>query len=159
RHFTRQVAFTADGRTLLAGAREVAVWDAKLLKPQSRFPLNHVSEAVCFSSDGRFVATVPDVREAAGRNELINRTLTVWEAATGKAVWAASTAAGRAVCMAFSPDGWYLAVATTVGHLDQSLPHGEKSVQVYERLSGRLVRSIPLPDEEKVTAMTFAPNG
>jgi RNA polymerase sigma factor (sigma-70 family) len=158
-YFTRQIAYTADGGRFMAGAREVAVWDLNPVKPRYRFPLNHPSDAVCFSPDGRIVAVVPDQTVPNADRKSEKRLLSMWEVTTGKPIWEEALPDGRDVCMAFSVDSRRLVVAPTIARHDQALPRGEKAIQVYDAASGRVVRSISLPKEEAVTAMAFTADG
>jgi RNA polymerase sigma factor (sigma-70 family) len=157
--FTRQIAYTPDGGRFMAGAQEVAVWDLNPVKPRYRFPLNHPSEAICFSADGRLVAVVPDQTAPNADRKSEKRLLSMWEVTTGKPIWEEALPDGRDVCMAFSVDSRRLVAAPTIARHDQPLPRGEKAIQVYDAASGRVVRSIALPKEEAVTAMAFTADG
>jgi WD40 repeat protein len=54
----------------------------------------------------RCVAIAPDGRLAASGRD---RTVTIWDAATGSALQVFSDGAGRILSLVFSPDGRYLA--------------------------------------------------
>lgn len=106
RQFPRDIAWTADGKTLAVGSRDytICLWPlAQALTAQKPQLLRgHKDEvfAVAFSPDGKLLAS-------GGGDNVIR----LWDMATGKSVRTLRGHIGRINALAFSPDGKTLASA------------------------------------------------
>jgi eukaryotic-like serine/threonine-protein kinase len=100
------VAFAPDGRMLALGCTDhiIRLW-RPLRTTDKPAPMSHGSDeawAVAFSPDGKLLASAGDNVKGAD-------CLKVWDAQTGKPVWAAPAHTQLTSCVAFSPDGSLLA--------------------------------------------------
>jgi WD40 repeat protein len=135
------VAFSHDGRSLATGGNESAqLWEARTGK--ERFSLkcaNNVS-AVAFSPDGQRLAT------AGGVYFQRPKEMTVWDVATGKALYTVSGEPFWPNSVDWSPDGRRLAVGSFSG-----------GVKVIDTASGQVV--LTLPFKYNVARVAFSPDG
>ena len=94
------IAFSPDGRTLLtAGDKDLKLWDRQSLELKSTVRgHDEAVTAVACSPDGS--------RAATGSND---RTVRVWNLATGEAVFVSETLRGQVHDIAWSPDGRFIA--------------------------------------------------
>ena len=98
-------AFSPDRQRLALAPRHSAleVWDAK--KGSRLFSTDAVSSFAAFSPDGRLLAG----------GDAANRTVVVWDAATGKRTAELKERPSPAVCASFSPDNHRLAAVNSAG--------------------------------------------
>jgi WD40 repeat protein len=104
-HIVATLAFSPDGQTLASGDRcgGVTLWDrttgdvhAMLETAENKVFMNEVT-ALVFSPDGQTLAVA------------VERTVRLWEVASGRGVARLEGHAGKVKCQAFSPNGTRLA--------------------------------------------------
>jgi tRNA A-37 threonylcarbamoyl transferase component Bud32 len=99
------VSFSPDGQVIAAAvsgprrASAVYLWSVPDARPLVRYASSKGIIGLAFSPAGDVIASVEDLRS-----------VTLWEAGTGRPVTVIDSAA---TCLAFSPDGGYLAVGCT----------------------------------------------
>lgn len=140
--FRGSLLFSADGKILVAASNNgmVHYWEATTGKPLRRFrTLSWAAVDIKLSPDGKLVAATA---------MLAPTTIGMWETATGKLVRRLEVpAGGKAVRLAFSPDG-------------KSLVSGggpDNKVCFWEVSTGRLLRQ--LPATPRLTVLGFSPDG
>jgi WD40 repeat protein len=153
-----QVDFSPDGKILVVRHKDraVRIWDTKRGKLLHILPLNEgktgrfFPHAHVFSSDGRFLATAPASDQ--------DRTLRVWEAATGKEVkrfsWGDNTIP---TCLTFSPDGKCVVAAHGAGGPEAAAADAV-SVRFWELATGRERQRIKVPADD-IRALAISPDG
>lgn len=137
RHFHRQcnqVAFSADGRTLLAGA---SLWDPATGRKLQTFhdPDGDLAFPTAISPDGRRVA-----------DGVSDHKVMIWEAATGKVLHLLRRHTGSVFAVAFSPDGRRL-ISGSQG----------REVILWDAVSGRMLWRVDTP--LTVVSTAFSPDG
>jgi RNA polymerase sigma factor (sigma-70 family) len=144
----RGVWFAPDRRTVLVGTAEgVVVWDPRAGKRIRTLPAGSRSD-LTFSHDGKTVAAF------GGRdpNFPCGTALRLWDLESG-APRAAQTAENGHLHevdgVAFAPDGRTVATSCRT----------DRCVRLWEAGDGRLLRSLPLPDEVSCHALAFSPDG
>jgi WD40 repeat protein len=107
------VAFHPEGKLLASGHSRgtIRIWDLALGKQtrQLRGEQSHIS-ALAFSPDGRYLASANMFGSGEVTKE--NRTIYLWEVASGKQIRALEGHEGAVFGIAFSPDGKLLASGT-----------------------------------------------
>jgi WD40 repeat protein len=141
------VAFSPDGKTLAASVSqypagaETRVFDVETGKERFAFPRHELRvETVFYSADGKRVVT-------SG----IDRTVRVWDAETGKHLFAVGSKhiesiSRRGLPCALSPDGKTLLVAR------------DEAIEVWDVTTGKLSRTLTSPDG-RVVSLSVAPTG
>ena len=135
---TRPVAFTADGNSLLTlGERHARV--NRLTTPEKLDlpPHSGAVHATAFSPDGRHLASVGN-----------NRAIRVCDAMTGKVVWQTEESHGLIQCVAYSPDGSWLAT----GDFDAD------SVWIWDAHTGKRLLEIGT-GKGRTMSVQFSPDG
>ncbi|MBN9517693.1 hypothetical protein J0H58_04100, partial [bacterium] len=159
------LAFSPDGQTLLAGTGRSAVEDLPadavargevkrfalvVQPPAAKPPVPEWRELVRlpdFDDRVQSVAFAPDGKTLAvgGRGGAAQHTLTMWDAATQKKLWAGGPVPAGTTGVAFSPDGRLVAATR------------DKTTGLYETATGRSVLMNPPLPGGKVVA--FSPDG
>jgi WD40 repeat protein len=133
------VAFTPDGRFVLAGTLEgiVHVWEADTGRRISRYrpPVRGV-RGLAVASDGRLAVYVGGQQEVR---------LRVWEVSTGRERLLLEEGLSAPQSAAFSPDGKTI------------LAGGDQGLGLWNAASGELLRRIFVPDS--LSAVAFLPDG
>jgi WD40 repeat protein len=142
------VWFAPDRRTVLVGAAEgVVVWDPKAGKRLRTLPASRGSD-ITFSPDGKTVAAFL----RGGWDDQQGKALRLWDLATG-APLAGETAENGHLNevdgIAFTPDGRTVATSS----------HDDHSVRLWEARTGRLLRTLAVPDKLSRHALAFSPDG
>lgn len=142
-NWTRSLAFSPDGKSIFsAGAyRQLYVSDLNTGKMINRFPQireddNYTVSGVSISPDGRIIATGND-----------DKTIRLWNAASGEFIGALRGHNDRILMLAFSPDGRQLASASR-----------DRTVKLWEAKGGRLIRSFE-GHTDSVFSVAFSPDG
>ena len=104
------VSVSADGTRLVSGSADssVRLWDTRSGAERISCKASAGAKAVAMSPDGRFVAAAP----------YVSKSVTIWDAVTGKVVTSLGPHTNDINCIAISPSGQFLAAgssdATTV---------------------------------------------
>jgi WD40 repeat protein len=133
----RALAVAPDGHTVAFGDwHAVRLWDAgrplRDLSNGSEYPY---VEAVAYSPDGRRIVSAT-----------YEKTLLLWEAASGRLLRTLAGHGGDATAVAFSPDGRMIASGSD-----------DKTLKLWDAETGRELRSISAGDYVK--ALAFSPDG
>ena len=145
------VVFSPDGKTLASASRDhtVRLWDAASGEEIRQFQGHHNAVfSVAFSPDGKILASasedLPDGKTLASSTE--DRTVRLWEVATGKEIRKLQGIKHGVRFVAFSPDGKTLATSD-VNH----------AVRFWEVASGK---ELPRPWENQINRfLAFSPDG
>jgi WD40 repeat protein len=145
------VAFSPDGRWMAsASARDYTVSlrelsTARELRTLSGYGSSGVN-AVAFSPDGRWMASAS-----------VDKTLKLWQIATGREVHTLTGFTAAVGAMAFSRDGRWLATANG-DRTWMDIVNGDKTVKVWEVATGGEVHTL-IGHTESVLAVAFSPDG
>ncbi len=128
------VAFTPDGKTLIAAGSKVEFWDVSTWKPrQTQQDYSAGMGTIAVSPDGTQVATTGgDLNIASVATGLKQRTL---------------TCPGVNQSLAYSPDGGLIAAASW-----------DNKVRIFDVSGGRLVKTIEV-HSDRAEAVAFSPDG
>lgn len=138
---TRPVAFSADGKLLaMLSPGEAEVRDVASRKVIATYPVKTAAASVAFSLDGKAVA----IGETVGPIHVYDVPGSV-----PRVIDIPLTADSALHCLAFSPDGKWLAEAS-----------GMNSPRVWDASTGKLVAAFPLEERGNFpTAVAFNPDG
>ena len=137
----RSAEFSPDGRCVLTTSLGTAqVWESVTAK-RVGITLACTGNAAHFSPDGRWVVTASD-----------DKTVQVWEVATGKALGEPMQHKESVVSAEFSPHGRW--VVTASGNYSKN---SKGNLRVWDAASGKSV-SEPMRHEERVESAEFSPN-
>ncbi len=108
------VAFSPDGRTLAEGSKDrtIKLWDVRAAKVRStlKWRKDWLAEQVApLPKQEAALAYSPDGKTLASGN--VDKTIKLWDVATGKERATLKDHVGRLTCLVFSPDGKTLASA------------------------------------------------
>jgi WD40 repeat protein len=152
-----RVKFSADGKLLAAACRNnVVVYEAATGRQYRQFVLPKKSKDVfserkiddmAFSADGKSLVS-GGTANSDGQNSIY-----VWELTSGKVRQSVKTTTGHAVCLALSPDGRFLAAATSNDKL--SVPD---TVRVLDIRTGEILRKFS-GHESWLSCLAFSPDG
>jgi WD40 repeat protein len=142
-NWTSAIAFSPDGKSIFsAGAyRQLYVSDLNTGKMIERFPQlreddNYTVLAVAISPDGRIVASGND-----------DKTIRLWNAASGEPLGVLQGHNERIYALAFSPDGRTLVSASR-----------DRTLKLWDAQSGRLIRNFE-GHTNTVLSVAFSPDG
>ena len=141
-----QWAFSPDGRLLLEpSGNTLLVRDTTTGEEVRRIvlPEPHQSRSLPISADGRRLATTN------------GRRVRVWDLADGRPLGSWEVGAIPLGALTLSPDGQRIAGIRTRPITGGTEPH----VQVWEALTGRLVTTLPIPDDASLSDLTFSADG
>jgi WD40 repeat protein len=148
-------AFSADGKTVSAintnrgrNDREMSIrrWNVETGKETLRAAIDPNDCFAVFSADGRTFAT--------SAHEM---PITIWDTETGRRRFSAGGDAGSQSCLAFSPNGHFLASAPRWRRDSQR--GDEQFIRIWELTSGKQVRALPLPKYCLTHALVYSPDG
>jgi WD40 repeat protein/tetratricopeptide (TPR) repeat protein/tRNA A-37 threonylcarbamoyl transferase component Bud32 len=133
------VAFSPDGKHVVtsSGDGTVRVWDAASGKEIRVLQAGRVSQGVAYSPDGRYVAAAISGPHA----------IKVWDAASGSEVLALTGHVNGAICLAYSPDGLFLASGSV-----------DKTVKVWDATTGKEMHTLR-GHAKAVEGVAFSPDG
>jgi uncharacterized protein (TIGR03067 family) len=142
-------SWSPDGKRLAMGSavpedpdvQAVQLWDAASGKQADRLRGGEYTFVAAFSPDGKLLAGVGGKVPGPGE-------VTVWDAATGKAVWSKQGHDRTVTGAAFSPDGKRLA---TCGW--------DKAVKVWDAATGKEVVTLRGHEGDYVRSVAFSPDG
>jgi WD40 repeat protein len=133
----RSLAFSEDGRKLLAGGVHAAVlFDVQTGKELQRLDKSGFIHSAALSRDATQILTGADVPR-----EGCPSLMRLWDAKTGQEMRRFAGPAGRIHEVAFSPDGKLCASCTVAGFSGG----GDNSLRVFEMAGGKGLFSIPHP--------------
>jgi serine/threonine protein kinase/WD40 repeat protein len=136
---TQPVAFTADGNSLLTlGERHTRLYRLTTPEKLDLPPHSGAVHATAFSPDGRHLASVGN-----------NRAIRVCDAMTGNVVWQTEESHGLIQCVAYSPDGKWLAT----GDFDAD------SVWIWDAHTGKRLLEIGSGGKGRTMSVQFSPDG
>jgi uncharacterized protein (TIGR03067 family) len=99
-------------------------------------------KAVAFSPDGRYALS------GSGFPEGRDRTLRLWDVASGKELRRYGLHSGVVQSVAFSPDGRYVVSGS-----------GDQAIRLFDRESGEEVKRLPTPGQNIVNSVAFSRDG
>lgn len=114
-----------------------------------RMRLTGTATGLAVSPDGKIIA-------AAGPGD---QTIKLWDTTTGKEIWRLQVDPNRwAVALAFSPDGKWLAVGSSIGGAGYQ-PPPPSQLLLWDVESGKLLREMNGPVAASVLSVVFADTG
>jgi WD40 repeat protein len=139
----RSLSYSGDGKMLATGSTDgtARVWDpstGKLLLCLDASTQGSV-RSVSMRGDGQMLATGGD-----------DRIVRLWDMQTGRLLGQLARQGDSISCVAFSPDGQFLAVATDISF---------GKIVVWEVASGRVHRTFKAPGDCRVLCVAFSPDG
>jgi WD40 repeat protein len=145
----RSLAFSDDGRKLLAGGVHAAVlFDVQTGKELQRLDKSGFIHSAALSREATQILTGADV-PTEGCPSLMR----LWDAKTGQEISRFAGVAGRVHEVAFSPDGKLCASCTVAGFSGG----GDNSLRVFDTATGKELFSIPHPGS--IGHGAFLPDG
>ncbi len=149
------VAFSSDGKSVSAvttnmdrNNRKMSIhrWDVDSGKQILRAPIDPKDCFAAFSSDGGTLAT-----------SAYQEPIAIWDVATGARRFTIPIDVGVRSCLAFSPDGHFLASAAQ--WITDSRRGDERRIRIWELVSGKEVRSFKIPDYNHTRSLVYSPDG
>jgi WD40 repeat protein/serine/threonine protein kinase len=146
------VSFTAEGKQVVSVSADgsIRTWDATR-SPEGLRVGERVVFPAAFSPDSRYVVGCGPLPQLSNR-----ATIFIWDATTGEEVQAFGVpGAFPSEQVTFSPDSRFLAAPVQVGN-------GRSRVNVWEAVSGQLVRTFPSDDQEPILPcqlVAYSPDG
>src|SRR5205085_11344217 len=110
------------------------VWDPETSQKALTL-LGHKSQVECvaISPDGQYLASAAGDWDGGG-SRYVNGELRIWDAKSGRTVFNREAQASGVTCVAFSPDGRYLATRSGVWH-DQQKQYASGAILLRVRTS------------------------
>jgi RNA polymerase sigma factor (sigma-70 family) len=143
------LALTHDGKTLASASANdpgVRLWDAANRKETGRLPVKEAVFGLAFTADGRSLLTANPGGNPGRLPEERANVLRLWDVATSKELRRWHTMSNRCP-LALSPDGRFVA------------SENQDAVIVWDAMTGRQFRRLPLPAPVSVNDLAFSPDG
>jgi len=154
------VAFSPDGKRIVSGShdRTVILWDAQASQEALNL-LGHKSQVACvaISPDGQRLASAAGDWGVGGAPRYVNGELRIWEAKSGRVAFNREGQASGVTCVAFSPDGKYLASGSGVWD-EQQKQYASGEIQLRDPTTGE-ERARYSGHASSVLCLAFSPDG
>ncbi len=151
------VAFSPDGSILATTGsldEAISLWDTATGKPVRRLRssllgrLPYAARYVAFSPDGRWLVSVGYGRQVGNEARKPEGLVQMWDVARGTEMWSVQKHKESVSGVAFNPNGLTFATGDTGGR-----------VQIWDSVTGRLLRTMPHKEQMDACPLAFSPDG